>query len=262
MHNIVWLIIACVLTLHTTTARADLRGLPSLSVLAPTSLTNAMTDIIRRYSRESGITVTATYANATELMEDVAIGKEADVYISESEENIKHLKQSGMIDVYSLKSIAQNQLVIASSKKHPIARYQFKNTQQLVKALTNREVPAALFVIGDPATVPLGQSTKTLLETLDAWKQIRAIALPTNSAKQAQYMVAKGQNVGMLYRSDALSHEDIVVLSTVENQLIQPITYQGAVVAGENMESARNFLKYLKTTDIQKIFKKHQFIIK
>jgi ABC-type molybdate transport system substrate-binding protein len=62
----------------------------------------------------------------------------------------------------------------------------------------------------------------------------------------------------ILLGSQIKNHDEFLVLSDLKNQ---HIFYQALVIAGDNMETAREFLKFLKTKQAKDIFAENGFMV-
>lgn len=246
------------------TANADLRGLPNISILAASSLTEPMTEIIRIYSREKNITVTASYHSTSEQAWRVEEGESADIFISAHPKWMAELKQKGLIDVYSLANIVKNKLALVTSTKSRLNEYPIPGTglESKLQFLNNRTI----MVFGDAENSALGLYTEQALKNFDSkmgttvWIKIGGNTIKSPSAKSSLYLIAQGETAGIVYYSDALNNEEVRILSVIDEDLHDPIVYQAAVVAGENMVHARDFMTFLQSATSKQILKKHGFI--
>lgn len=93
-------------------AKADIQELISLTVLAPPSFTEAMTELARHYSKRGRISIVVSYVNAAEQFESVSSGEPADIIITDDAGLMRQLKQKGVLDVYSQAALAYDQLVV------------------------------------------------------------------------------------------------------------------------------------------------------
>jgi molybdate transport system substrate-binding protein len=262
----------CLFSIHTlfyvatfNKAQADIRGLPNITILASSSLATPITELSRKYSRLYNITVTASYNSSSEQAWRIEEGESADIFISSHHHWMSSLKQMGLIDVYSLANLVRNKLVLVSSTKGKLSEYPIigNNVTEKLEYLNNRTIMS----FGDPDNTSLGMYTKQALINLgkitktDLWTKLDSTTIKSASAKNNLYLISHGETAGIIYYSDAANNEEIRILSVIDESLHDPIVYQAAVVAGENMEHAREFLNFLQTQESKQIFKKHGFII-
>lgn len=246
-------------------AYADIRGLPQITVLADSSLTIPLTEIIRLYSRDHDITVTASYGSTSEQARSIQEGESADVFIAAHPAWMSDLKQKGLIDVYSLTNLVKDRLALVISASnhlngHPVLK---QNVISQLAFLNDRMI----MVMADPEDTALGlytkQAVKNLgkLEDIDLWGDIKGKIVRSANAKNSLYLIAQGNSAGIIYHSDAYLNKEVNVLSVIDESLYDPMIYQAAVVAGESMPDARDFLEFLKSGQVKAIFQRHGFVV-
>lgn len=241
----------------TSAQNANDRSSPGIIVLASSSLTEVMTELVRAYSSRTKKTVAAFFNAPNVLAESIQAGEPADLYISEDQTLFTQLKQQGLIDVFSLSNITQNELVLMGAVDNRISR------------LYTAEVPLShvledvhertMVVVPDPATTPTGSYAKTALERMGFWSGIEKNLVRTGSTKQALYLIAKGDNIGITYATEAEANPEVRIIARFPESLHPPIVYQAAVVAGLRMQEARDFLDFLKSPEGKRIFATHGF---
>jgi molybdate transport system substrate-binding protein len=229
-----------------------------ITVLASTSLTDALTEVSRVYAKEKGVTVSMFFDAPAELADSITRGESADIYISELTDAFTSLKQQGLIDVYTLTNIARNRMVLCVPSDSHLLR-QVKPPVPLEKILPKLS-ERVILVLPDTEKVPLGMYAKGVFQQMGYWGSIKSVLLRAETDRRALYLVAKGKNAGVLFASDAMNNPEVTVISYFPEKSHPPIIYQGAVVAGTNMALAREFLDFLKTRDAQKVFRKYGFL--
>lgn len=258
-------LLSCLLLLFTlllpaSNAHAELRDLPQLTILAPSSMTQVMTRIARDYSAEKSVTVTTSFDVAYEQAESISSGSPADVFITAHPQWMTDLKQKGSVDVYTITNLMRNSLCLTSSKNSNIsARLATENLSitDLLQAVANR----TLLVIGDPTYTSLGLYTLQTLKALKMDQLLLPHAIRAGTADHTVYLIANGNKAGITFCSNAYENPELNILAKFPENLHDPIIYQAAVVAGENMGLARDFIAYLKLPRVQKLFTKYGFVV-
>lgn len=230
---------------------------PGISILASSSLTDVMTELIRIYSKKSGDTASAFFESPEVLTEMILNGESADIYVSEHQEWLTKLKQQGLLDVYTVSNLVRNRLVLAAPPESHLHKNIRKDMpiRDALKDINER----AILVIADTQTEPSGIEAQKVLEKLGYWKKIERSMLRAETDRNALYLVAKGKNAGILYYSDVFNNPEVSVLADFPEDMHSPIVYQAAVVAGLNMPKARKFIEFLKGDEAKQVFKKYGF---
>lgn len=226
-------------------------------MLASTSMSVALAELIRHYSIERGIIVTASFDAPNELAIRIEDGEVADFFITEDPDRLRELKQQGLLDVYNIKLIAGNRLVLAAGVDSYIARAVGKHMPlaELLAFIDKRTI----FVIADADDSYLGKVSEEALEKSGYWQTLEALSVRAANAKEALYLIAKGNSAGIVYASDAAQDAGVKILAEFPEDYHTPIVYQGAVVAGQSMDNARDFLTFLKSERAKAILTKHGF---
>lgn len=265
MKSVRFIITIIILTLWPPNLWADtFRDLPNITVLAASSLTDPITELARIYSRKNAITVTASFNSSSEQAWKIQDGDSADIFISSHPYWMAEVKQMGLIDVYSLSNIVRNKLALVISAKSRLNGYPIpeESLGNKIDYLNNRTI----LVMGNPDNTALGLYTKQAILSVDKnngtgiWKKLEGRTLYSFSAKNNLYLIAHGETAGIAYYSDTHGNNEVKVLEVIDENLHEPIIYQAAVVAGENMANARQFLKFLLSDEAKIVFKKHGFI--
>lgn len=238
--------------------------LPNLTILADSSLTGPLTEIIRRYSRDHHVTITASFEDTSEQAIKIAEGENADIFISAHPHWMTELKQQGLVDVFSIANLVRNRLVLVSSVEYRLGKNLNKDMDsfQQILYLNNK----SLMVLSDPDNTALGLYSKDAIDNLgnlkevSLWNKVKNNIIRASSAKDCLYLITHGKRTGIIYASDAYLNKEVALLSTLDDNTYDPIIYQAAVVAGENMKDARELLEFLRSKPVTDIFIKYGFL--
>ena len=242
----------------------------SIIVLVSTSMTEVMSMLAREYAKQSDITVSVTFRSSEELAQSIESGDPADVFISEDANRMTTLKQQGVLDVYSISELARNTIVLVAARGHHINNKMISQmpledilaniTKHTILHVGDPDIRDSNGNFGEPFQAPVGKYAKQAITTLGYWDAIYPLYLArSESSRNALYLIAKGKTAGIVYNSDAHNNPEVTVLSAFPSDLHDPITYQGAVIAGDNMDEARAFLTFLQSDSAKTIFKNHGF---
>lgn len=257
--KIISIITLFLFTLFPTIAFSGIRNLPEITILADSSLTIPVTKIALEYSRKKNVTITTSFASTYEHSENIKIGASADILISTNPEWMNQMKQRGLIDVYSLSNLVQDNLALAIGKNSI-----FVNDSRLKGKLLDRFnflSNTFILVTADPFDTALGVYTTEFIGNLgkknniDLSNNISNKIMRAGNAKEVLYLIAKAPSAGVVYYSNAFQNEEVKLIAKIDDEYYKPIISQIAVVAGENMSQAREFLKYIKSDEAKNIFK-------
>lgn len=198
------------------------------------------------------ITVSGTYDSSGKLQTQIEEGMEADVFMSAATKQMDALTEEGMIEEDSVTDLLENKIVLITSAD---SQLELSSFEDITKADT--------IVIGDPASVPVGQYSEEALTNLGLWDQVLAKAsLGTNVTEVLNWVAEGSAQAGIVYATDAATTDKVkVVAEAPEDSLAEPaICPVGIVSASENKEAAEKFVKFLKSDEAIQIFEDYGFI--
>lgn len=230
--------------------------LKGLTVMADYSLTVPINIISRHYALEHNISITTNLGSTHDHIGEIEEGAEANILIAAKDSWIKELRQKGLIDVYSRRVVAYNKLSLTGS--------QFAH---IIPPLSDRTMIADISDTPQDFLLAMGDAQYTAegsygLEVL-RYYALLGIMEPYYSFFRNMgdlvYAQKDSDTLGIMFYSDALLFPQIKSLQIFPAQSHAAITYQAVVIAGENMEEARDFVSYLEGEYAQGIFKQFGF---
>lgn len=232
--------------------------LDNLTILAEPNMTVALTKISRIYSQKNGVIISINFAPSSELISDIEAGEPSDVFISAHRYWIDDLKQKGLVDIYNIDHIADDSLILATSKQNNnIIKELTSQNLNLAQSLQILNQYGANLIIDDEGS-SLGQYSQNLLDTIDTTNLKVFKKLPEDKTSLLKTLENETQNYSILLSSQIVGRPEFEILSSLKNQRI---FYQALVIAGDNMDKARQFLRFLKSKEAKKIFEESGFIV-
>ncbi len=227
----------------------------AINIMAASSLTEVMTEIIREYSAKNGVSIAAVYDSPPELERRRKDGERADIFISESSHWMNDLRQAKLIDAKSIAPIAGNQLAVVEPSGHAVKSLAKK--QPVENLLDN--LSARLFVMADYNNDPLGIYSKMALDDIGLFEKAKENIIRASDSVDAVYLISTENVPGIVYYSDAWHNPDLQILAVLPEKFYEPVIYNAALAEGENMPQAQGFLGFLKSPESRKLFEKYGF---
>ena len=247
-----------------TSVYANMSGLPNLTIFAASSFTYPMVEIARVYADKYDISVSTSFDDTSEQVRKIVQGDPADIFISSHEDMMQRLKQNGLIDIFSITNIARNRLALVSAPDTRIFQRMPPNLNALEQLqYVNKK---STMVLSDPDDTSLGLYSKHAIMNIGArnnvplWEAVSKNILRSRDAKETLYLITHGRRTGIVFYSDTYNNPEVNVLTVFDEDTHEPITYQAAVVAGDHMESARQFLTFLHSKEATTILRKYGFL--
>ncbi len=235
----------------------------SIILFAPTSMTNAMHEIIRSFSRAENVSVSSNFESSAEISRLILEGEPANIYITDDSTQMRDLQRLGVLNVFSVANIVSDKLVLAVPKNNFLEK-KLANMAEIEEKLKFIAKNVSM-VIPDPDSDPAGKAAKQAFEKIGIWDQVSKKMLRAANTRNALYLIYNGNSPGIIYNSDAASEPDVTVLITIPDEYYDKITYQASIVAEIGKEATRTdsekFMDFLKSEETRDIFTRYGFQI-
>ena len=249
MHRFLLKAAACALVLA-------LPALPAfaadLTVSAAASLGNAFKELALGFeAQHPGHRVLLNFGASDALLAQISKGAPVDVFASADQETMDRAEAQKALVPGTRHNFVGNRLVLVTPAVGT----------SVVRTLADLPLPAVQRVaLGKPEGVPAGRYAKGALEAAKLWAAVAPKAVYASSVRQALDYVARGEvDAGFVYATDAAAQPDKVrVLSVVPTEM--PIRYPIAAVAGGgNVNMARQFIDFVRSSAGQAVLARHGF---
>lgn len=230
-----------------------------LIVYAPPSLTNAMQEILRDFSVKENISVSSSFDSSKVLEERVEEGEPVNIFITDDNLIMKDLQQKGLINVYSISQIAADSLsIVAPNGNYMIKKLdKFQDYKDKLTYISNK----SLLVIPDVEVEKSGRLTQTSFENEKLWDRMKRSVIKAATTTESLYLASKGENLAVVYNSDAVSDESVKTVVELPELFNDKIIYQAVIVADitntSSNDDAQKFINFLKSPQVKAVFKKH-----
>ncbi len=226
-----------------------------VSVFAAASTTNALDEIAILFKAKTGNGIKASYASSSTLAKQVEQGAPAQVFISADLKWMDYLAEKKLINAASRINLLGNTLVLIAPSDSTIPAQSIDKATDLAKLLGDNRLST-----GDPDHVPAGIYAKQALETMGQWASIGPRLARTDSVRAALALVERGEApLGIVYSTDAAVTKKVRIIGVFSSSLHDQVIYPAALVAGNETESARQFLDFLKSNEAKGVFVKYGF---
>lgn len=230
----------------------------NLTIFSESNTAYPLTKIARLYSSEGNAVVSINFSSSSDLIQNIDAGEPADVFISSHPSWIETLKQKGLVDVYNLANIAKDRLVLVTSRNNnKINQNTFAKVDdinQILKSIDHKHIP----LIIDSSDTSLGRYSSDILKKAHISSQKIYHRVNEDKKTIVDFINDNDQYCGIVTASAINDYDNIVVVKEI---LDSEIYYQALVIAGDNMEMARDFLKFLKSDAAKMILSKSGFIL-
>jgi molybdate transport system substrate-binding protein len=227
----------------------------ALVVFGAASLTNALQEAGNRFTQETSIPVTFSFAASSVLARQIESGAQADIFFSADLEWMDYLQARNLINRNSRRDLLGNKLVLVA----PAA------SRLELKIAPNFALAAALgtgrLATGDPDSVPVGRYARSALISLGVWNEIADRLVRAENVRSALAFVARDEvPLGIVYETDALVDPKVRVVDVFPANSHLPITYPIALTSTAGPQAAK-FVDYLRGPAGAAVFRKYGFSV-
>ena len=228
----------------------------TVRVYAAASLSNAVTEIARRYEKQyPSIKVVLVFAASSSLARQIETGAPADIFFSADQDWMNYLVKKQKIARSQVKPLLTNELVLII----PLQRQQsFQASSQFNFAQSFQ----GYVCTGQMESVPIGKYAKQSLTNLKWLKGLQGRIVETDSVRSALAFVERGEcQAGMVYKTDALQSKKVKIAGVFPAHTHSPIIYPIALnEQGSKNADAVNFMRFMSQhTEAKKIYQHYGF---
>jgi molybdate transport system substrate-binding protein len=222
-------------------------------VSAAASLTDALTDIARRYEAGTGQAVALNFAASNVLAQQVISGAPVDLFIPADEAQMDAVEAEAVPGTRG--TLLSNQLVVAVPSDRP---------RRMTTAGDLLADDMRRIAVGEPAAVPAGVYARRYLESLGIWEALQPKLVPMGSVRLALAAVEQGAaDAAIVFRTDLASSRGATSAFEVPLDEGPAISYPAAILrTGQHPDAARRFLAYLRGPEARAIFAAAGFILR
>jgi molybdate transport system substrate-binding protein len=243
------LLAVAVTLLSVPAARAD-----ALRVGAAVSLKEALGEIAKLYTADSGDTVEFVFGSSGQIAQQIKSGAPMDAFVSAGKKQADDLEKAGFFEPETRRNVAGNRLALIIPAQ---------NTR--VKALDDlKKQTVTKIATGEPQTVPAGQYAEQVLKALKLNEAVKGKIVYGTNVRQVLAYVERGEvQAGLVYRSDAMeSGTKVTIVANAAENTHEPIVYPAAVLKkSEHIEAAGHFLDFLASDKAAAVLRAKGFTI-
>ena len=225
----------------------------TLTVAAANSLKDALRKVLPLFeAQHREINVRVIYGPSQTLRNQIEQGAPVDVFLPSLFEEIEQLEKKGLVIQGTKRVYAGTSLVLITSTTLPAP---IASIQDL------RTVPVRRIAVGDPKSSSVGKVAAQFLKYNKLDSQLKSHYVFGEHSRAVLDLVAKGEaEIGVVYRTDALSNANVRILDTVPADSHTPVRYGVAAVwTSKNISGAGDFIEFLLTPETQSLLQKYGF---
>ena len=235
---------------------SELNSSKHLTIFTEPSLSVAMTKIARQYSKQYDVVTSISFNSPDNLIGDIDMGEAADVFITANDDVIESLKLKGLVDIYNIVEIGQDSLNLVTSNENnkipPILYNNDNNLSNSLKILNSKKVTLILDNYSSSSGKIGGELIKKL--NLNDFKLFTKI---TEDRSPITTSITNNDNYySLLLTSQIYNNKNIKIIARSDARLDDMVArYKILIIAGNNMNVARQFLNFINNKKAKEILK-------
>ena len=225
----------------------------TVTIAAANSLKDAFRKILPLFeAHNKDINVRVIYGPSQTLSKQIEEGAPIDVFLPSQVEEIDQLEKKGLVIQGSRRVYASTSLVLIAGTELPAP---IASVQDLRTSLIR------YIAVGDPKTSSVGKVAAQYLKYSKLDTQLKSQLVYGEHSRAVLDLVAKGEaDLGVVYRTDAVSNKKIRILDEAPADSHSPIHYGVATVwTARNISGAGDFINFLGRPQIQTLLQDHGF---
>lgn len=225
----------------------------TLTIAAANSVKEALRKILPLFeAQHKEIAVRVIYGPSQSLRKQIEEGAPVDVFLPSLFEEIDQLEKKGLVIHGTKRVYASTSLVLITGHILPAPITSIEDL---------RSVPVRRFAIGDPKSSSVGKVAIQFLKFTKLEPQLKSQYVYGEHSGAVLDLVAKGEaEIGIVYRTDAVTDKQIRILDTAPADSHTPVRYGVAAVwTAKNMTGAGDFIEFLLSSSIQAQLKQYGF---
>jgi molybdate transport system substrate-binding protein len=223
-------------------------------VFAAASLNTALDAIAAARQKETGKSVSISYASSAALARQIEQGAPADIFISADLDWMDWAQERHLIMTGTRETLLGNALVLVEAADANVA-FKIAPGADLAAVLGDSRL-----AVGEVNSVPAGKYAKEALEKLGMWAGVQNKLAQTDNVRAALSFVARGEaRFGIVYATDAKAEPKVKVVAVFPETSHPPILYPAALTPTSRNADAAAFLAFLRSPTAVRLFVEQGF---
>lgn len=225
----------------------------TLTITAANSLREALRKVLPLFeSQHPEINVRVIYGPSQTLRSQIEQGAPVDVFLPSLLEEVDQLEKKGLIIQGTKHAYAGTSLVLIAGTALPAPVASIRD----LETVTVRRI-----AVGDPKTSSVGKVAAQFLKHSNLEPRLKSQYVFGEHSRAVLDLVAKGEaEVGVVYRTDAVSNSKVRVLDQAPAESHTPVRYGVATVwTARNISGAADFIEFLLAPQTQALLQQYGF---
>lgn len=224
-----------------------------LTILAAASLTDVCDELKTRFEEQNpNVTVSISYGGSGALQTQIEEGAPADVFMSAAMKQMNALDEEGLMDSGSIIKLLENKVVMIVPAESDIDVTSFED------AATDK---VTMIGLGEPGSVPVGQYSEQIFETLGILEEVQAKANYGSDVRTVlSWVETSAVDCGVVYATDAYTTDQVKIVCEAPEGSCDPVIYPvGVVAASSHPDVAADWIAFIQSGESMELFASYGF---
>ncbi len=225
----------------------------TITIAAANSLKDALRKVLPLFeAQHREVHVRVIYGPSQTLRSQIEQGAPVDIFLPSLFEEIDQLEAKGLIIQGTKRAFAATSLVLITGTTLPAP---ISTIQEL------QHIPVRRIAVGDPKTSSVGKVSAQFLKYSKLEPKLKSQYVFGQHSRAVLDLVARGEaEIGVVYRTDAVSNADVRILDTAPAESHIPVRYGVAAAwTAQNISAAGDFIEFLMSPHIQTLLQDFGF---
>jgi molybdate transport system substrate-binding protein len=225
----------------------------TFTIAAANSLKDALRKVLPAFeSQHPEVSVRVIYGPSQTLRKQIEEGAPVDVFLPSLSEEIDQLGSKGLVIQGTKRIYAGTSLVLITG---PVLPAPIRSIEDL------HSIPVRRIAVGDPKTSSVGKVAAQFLRFSKLDPKLKSQYVYGEHSRAVLDLVAKGEaEIGVVYRTDAVTDTHVRILDTAPAESHSPIQYGVAIVwTARNITAGGDFIEFLLSSGTQSELTKYGF---
>lgn len=207
-----------------------------LNVYCGAGMTDAFTKLQEAFTKQTGCTVNATFANAAQIQTQITTTGEGDFFIAGSVEELEPVKDSVASQVDLVKHI-------------PVLAVPADNPKEIAGLADLAD--CEILLIGDPESTPVGKIAKKALTEAGLWEDLNASGAitTTTTAPQIATALANGEGDAGIVWKENVNNDGAAIVETSDLDAYVKVIPAAQLTSCADEDAAAAFVDFLQTDE-------------
>lgn len=228
------------------TATEELANLDgeNLMIYCGAGMKAPFTKIVEKFEKETGCKVDLTFGNGAQINSQITTAEKGDLFIAGAPTELENLKNKNFVT--ESKDLVKHIPVIAVPKGNPAG---IKSLKDLANGKTR-------LVLADAQATPIGKIANKMLQNEGIFDSVNIVARTSTAPEMINALSTGEADAAVVWKENAQSKEGIEILDIPEMEKYIKVVPAASLSCSENPKALKEFLKYLDSDAVHKIWEK------